>query len=29
LNLIGRLVDKVDYVRTAQGMNQVDLTKGW
>jgi anti-sigma regulatory factor (Ser/Thr protein kinase) len=29
LNLIGRLVDKVDYVRTAAGMNQVDLTKGW
>ncbi len=29
LNLIGRLVDKVDYVRTAQGMNQVDLTKAW
>ena len=29
LNLIGRLVDKVHYVRAPDGTNQVDLSKAW
>jgi anti-sigma regulatory factor (Ser/Thr protein kinase) len=29
LNLIGRLVDKVSYQRTSEGLNQVDLVKNW